>query len=341
VRDILTGAVHALVDERHTPAAIAVAVRGPEEVVVAAGHRTRHPDPAAVGTDTRFALGSITKTFTTLLFAEMAARGEVGCDDPIESYLPPEAVPRRHGPPITLTHLATHSAGLPRLPPGFYRRALGHWRDPYARYNAEDLWRATVRLHRHRTPPPVRYSTFGIGLLGHLLSLAAHRPYAELLTERVLAPLGMRDTSVPADDVLACEAAHGHRRGRAVPHWHFDVMASAGAVYSTGADMLRYLRAQLDPDGVPAPLAVAISATQRPRCDYPRGSNRMGLGWIIRDLRGHTLAWHSGGTGGFTAFVGFSPDAGAGVAVLANTRPSISQPVIRTARRLFGKVVYS
>ncbi|GLW11451.1 hypothetical protein Misp01_65790 [Microtetraspora sp. NBRC 13810] len=341
ITTLLTGAVESLVAERHTPAAAGVALREAGEVVVTAGHRTRpragHPQPAAVGPGTRFALGSITKTFTTLLLAEMAVRGEVSYDDPIQAHLPPEAV-SRHGPPITLAHLATHGAGLPRLPPGFHRRALRDRRDPYARYDAEDLGRATARLRPHRTPPPVSYSTFGIGLLGHLLSRAARKPYADLLAERILTPLGMRDTSIPTDDVLARDAAHGHRRGRPVPHWHFDVMAPAGALYSTGADMLRYLRAQVRPDATPAPLAVAITATQRPRRACPRGSNSVGLGWNIRDLRGHTLAWHSGGTGGFTAFVGFSPDAEAGVAVLANATPTFRRPVIHAAGRLFGKV---
>jgi CubicO group peptidase (beta-lactamase class C family) len=343
---LLTEGVRGLVDAGHTPAAVGVALRGPDQAVVTAGHRTHprrgHIVPAAeVGPGTLFGLGSITKTFTTLLLAELAARGTVAYHDPIQAYLPPEAAPRHGTPAITLAHLATHSAGLSRLPRGLYRQALPRLRsDPYARYRVEDLHRATARLRPLREPPVVRYSTFGIGLLGHLLARAAGTPYSDLVAERILTPLGMRDTSIPDDDTLARHAACGHRRGRRAPHWHFDALAAAGALYSSGADMLCYLRAQLDPSIAPPPLAIAISVGHRPRRAYPRGSNSIALGWNVRTIQGRTLLWHSGGTGGFTAFIGFSPDAEAGVAVLTNTTPTLRQPVILAARRLLKAVVY-
>jgi CubicO group peptidase (beta-lactamase class C family) len=227
------------------------------------------------------------------------------------------------------------------VPPGLYRRALPHLlRDPYARYSVEDLYRATARLRPPGAPPAVRYSTFGVGLLGHLLARAAGTPYPELLAERILVPLGMRDTLVPSEETPARQAAYGHRRGRPVPHWRFDAMAAAGALYSTGPDLLRYLDAQLHPGLAPGPLAAAILAGHQPRHRWPRGANSVGLGWNVRDIRGHTLLWHDGGTGGFTAFTGFSPDAAAGVAVLANVAPKRRQPVIHAARRLFRAVVF-
>lgn len=352
---LLADLTRTLLDAGHTPAVTAVAVRGPEQAVATAGPRTdpsrtreaagphTHPQsaPKAAGPRTLFALGSITKTFTTLLLAEMAAQGVVDYEDPIGAHLPPWAVPRRATPPITLAHLATHSAGMPRLPPGLHRRALPFsLSDPYARYDAEALHRATARLRPPPDTPAAVYSTYGIGLLGHLISRAAGLPYAVLLTERILSPLGMRDTCVPTDDILRRHAAQGHRHGRPVPHWHFDSLAGAGALYSTGDDMLRYLRAHLHPATAPAPLTIAITDACRPRHAYARGANHISLGWNVRTVRGHTLLWHSGGTGGFTAFLGFSPDAEAGVALLANTAPALRQPILRAARRLFRTVVY-
>ncbi|MCG5213231.1 serine hydrolase domain-containing protein [Streptosporangium sp. KLBMP 9127] len=355
--DLLCGEVHTLVESGHAPAAIGVALRGSDQAIVTAGHRA-HPRsrpavPAGraagtaaetaggVGPGTLFALGSITKTFTTLLLAEMAATGAVSYDDPIGAHLPAEAMPRSSASAITLGQLATHSAGLPRLPRGFRRHSLPYLlSDPYARYRVEDLHRATSRLNPPRDPPQVRYSTFGIALLGHLLARAAGTPYPELLAVRILTPLGMRDTLVPSKEALAHQAARGHRRSMPVPHWHFDALAAAGALYSTGADLLRYLHAQLHPGIAPAPLAAAILAGHQPRHRWPQGAGSVSLGWNVRDMRGRTLLWHSGGTGGFTAFTGFSPDAAAGVAVLANTAPTLRQPVIHTARRLFQAVVF-
>jgi CubicO group peptidase (beta-lactamase class C family) len=64
--------------------------------------------------NTVFEIGSITKTFTAALLAEMVARGEVQLDDPVAKYLPSKVkMPERGGKQITLLDLATHSSGLP------------------------------------------------------------------------------------------------------------------------------------------------------------------------------------------------------------------------------------
>ncbi|MFI1866417.1 serine hydrolase domain-containing protein [Streptomyces jumonjinensis] len=368
---LLDDGIRTLLDDEHIPAAAGAVVRGADRTAAAAGHLTRTDPgadlgpgsdlgpgldlgpgpgpgpgpgqrPAPAGPDTLFAVGSLTKTLTALLLAEMAATGAVAYDDPIEAHLPREAAPRPGGAAITLADLATHTGGLPRLPRNLYRRGLRQWRtDPYARYRLEDLYRATARLRPGDRPRRVRYSTFGVGLLGQLLANAAGVPYPELLTARVLGPLGMRDTCVPTAEVLTGRAATGHRRGRAVPHWRFDALSGAGALYSSAADLLRYLQALLNPASAPGPLAHALAAVREPWYPCGRGPGHKGLGWDIREVRGRTLIWHTGGTSGFTAFAGFSPDAGAGIAIVANTTPTPRQPVIRAGRRLFRDAVFS
>ena len=71
-----------------------------------------------VDQNTLFGIGSITKSFTTLLLADMANRGLVNLNDPIEKYLPASVkVPTYNGQHITLESLATHTSGLPDNPP--------------------------------------------------------------------------------------------------------------------------------------------------------------------------------------------------------------------------------
>jgi D-alanyl-D-alanine-carboxypeptidase/D-alanyl-D-alanine-endopeptidase len=70
-----------------------------------------------VSEKTVFEIGSINKTFTGTLLADMVARKEVALDDPISKYLPKGVTaPSRNGRAITLLDLATHRSGLPRLP---------------------------------------------------------------------------------------------------------------------------------------------------------------------------------------------------------------------------------
>jgi CubicO group peptidase (beta-lactamase class C family) len=82
-------------------------------------------------------IGSVTKTFTATLLADMVGRGEVSLTDPVAGLLPPEAsVPSRNGRQISLEDLATHTSGLPRNPSNLPSTNPG---DPYAGYTVAQL----------------------------------------------------------------------------------------------------------------------------------------------------------------------------------------------------------
>ena len=148
------------------PAAVLAAVVGADGLSSATA---THPGP-----DTVFELGSMTKTFTALLLAEMVTRGEVTTTTRSPPTYPPTRTLPRTDTPVTLVQLATHTAGFPRLPTNLYRRALHVWAtNPYARYHLDDLYRATARTRpRSRPRTHAHYSNFGVGLLGQLLANA-------------------------------------------------------------------------------------------------------------------------------------------------------------------------
>ncbi|MGW3233489.1 hypothetical protein [Kitasatospora sp. NPDC001095] len=137
---------------------------------------------------------------------------------------------------------------------------------------------------------------------------------------------------------------------RFLPPWYIPGLPGAGAVRADGADLLRYLRAHLDggpatgpdgglvrgpgpgpatgPDGGPATdpdggLRTALRDVQRLRLRLPHSTDRIGLVWMHRRSGDRDLSFHSGGTRGFTAFVGFSQDGQAAVAAVANTAPAL------------------
>ncbi|MEE1941364.1 serine hydrolase domain-containing protein [Streptomyces sp. TRM 70361] len=331
----------AVADTASGPAAAVVAVRAGEPAVLCRG----------VTEATRFELGSVTKTFTALLLAELAARGEVRADEPIAGRLPGLAVPRGLGDRITFEHLATHTAGLPRLPPGLLRRALPRWfTNPYETFTPEHLLRSLPRVRVRRPPGErVRYSNLGVGLLGQLLGEAvrAGHPdltghpdptgYAAALTARVLAPLGLADTT--CDPELPQATGHFHHRPR--PPWRIPGLPGAGALRSSPRDLLRYLTVLLDPpDGpaqIPGTLRTALHDVIRPRITEP-GGDRVCLVWKSRLLTAddgtlRELLFHSGGTRGFTSFAGFSPTTGTALAALTNGSPTLRGTFIHTAYR--------
>ncbi|MFK4066469.1 serine hydrolase domain-containing protein [Streptomyces sp. NPDC029674] len=317
--------------------AVALAVRrGPEHALLTTGD-TAFRSGAPAGADTRFEIGSLTKTFTALLLAEMVARGEVAYDDPVSRFLPRAAAPHLRDTGITLLHLATHTSGLPRLPPGLLRTGAPAWfSNPYAGFSTAALHRALTRTRPRSAPGTrVRYSNYGVGLLGELLTRAAHgsadADFADLLADRVLTPLGLTSTSCATDQPQAT----GYWHGRARPLWQIPALPAAGAGRSSARDLLTTLDALLDPTAqpptVPRTLRTALADVTRPRLVLPRTGRRIALIWNVRPRPGHDLYHHSGGTRGFTTFAGFSPQANVALTALANTGPAFTGTFIQRA----------
>ncbi|RKN08440.1 class A beta-lactamase-related serine hydrolase [Streptomyces radicis] len=130
-------------------------------------------------------IGSLTKVITGTALMRMSAAGMVSPADPVEKWLP--AAP---GTGITLQHLASHTAGLPRVPPGLRSGFNDPWRD----FTDQALRDLLARLDQLITGPPGehgKYSNLGYAILGAALSSAAGAGFEELAHEHVLAPLGV------------------------------------------------------------------------------------------------------------------------------------------------------
>lgn len=259
----------------------------------------------------RFEIGSITKVFTAILLADLATSGVVRFSDRVRDLVPPGTTLAPGIGDITLEHLACHRSGLPRLPPGLPKRPLARsvvW-DPYADFDADRLIAALAETRLRGIPgrAPFRYSNLGVGLLGHLLGRATRLDYEVVLTERVITPLGLSETSF--DD----RALHqGRSRGTPVPPWHFAALAGAGALRSTAHDLLTLLDAVRDGG---TPLDRAIAETLRPR--YRRGPFGLGLGWFLlgRDM---SVLMHDGGTLGARSEIRLERPTGTSVVVLGD-----------------------
>ncbi len=226
---------------------VAVGVRHEGETFVVGRGRVADDRPSPPDERTMFEIGSITKVFTATVLADMAREGLVGLDDPVQHHLPDGVEMPVRGRPITLADLASQTSGLPRLPKGLLWLALREGSNPYANFTVEHLHAAVPATKPRRAPGgKIRYSNYGSGLLGHVLALRAGKSYYDLVSERVLRPLGMTDTHIAIPDDKLERFAQGHnRRGRPVPNWDLPALAGAGALRSTVADLLSFLGAQL------------------------------------------------------------------------------------------------
>ena len=263
-----------------------------------------------------FEIGSITKPFTATLLADMAARGEVSLDDPVAMHLPAGTrVPERNGRAITLATLATHTSGLPRMPTNF---RPADPKDPFADYGVAHLYEFLASYEPPRDPGETwLYSNVGYGLLGHALERRAGTTYGKLLAERLLVPLGMKETSVGLDPALQKKAVQGFDEAFApAPMWDLGPLPGAGAIRSTAADMLAFAAANLSAQG--DRLHAAMRTAHAPRVPMKEGQ-RVGLAWMVAKPKTRTITWHSGGTGGFRSYLGLDLEARRAVVILTNS----------------------
>jgi CubicO group peptidase (beta-lactamase class C family) len=284
-----------------------------------------------VNGNTIFDIASITKTFTTTLLADMVKQGLVNLDDPIEKYIPTTVkVPTYNGHKITLEDLATHTSGLPDFPAGWIRNHT---------YTTQQVYNFLSNTQiQSELGTKANYSDFGMGLLGHILSIRAGVPYAQLVKDRIFNVLGMdstgiamNSTAITLSDALKSRLAKGHIGGREV-NLEFipEEIQGAGALHSTANDLLKYLAANIGL--IHTSINDIIQETHLIRHEYPEApslhfssaSNKslsasyVGLGWFIDTNLGTEVIQHSGGIDGYSSFVGFNPTKQEGAVLLCS-----------------------
>jgi len=249
----------------------------------------------------RFEIGSISKAFTGVLLSEMVERRELSLDDTVQQHLPAGVtMPRFEGREVTLRDLVTHTSGLPALPPGMRPASP---LNPYANVDEKLVVEGLSQLTLTH-PPGERhaYSNWAFMLLSDILGRRAGQPYDALLTERVLAPLGMKDTVVSDNRRLIT----GHTSfGRDAAAWDFPPrFGGVGAIRSTPEDMARFARAMLGdvPKEAPDTLKRALVASTQPQRVVSERLT-MATAWFLNKRPASPGPWvfHNGMTGGFSS----------------------------------------
>jgi CubicO group peptidase (beta-lactamase class C family) len=279
----------------------------------------QRPDGATI-----YQIGSVTKVFTGIALADLERTRLVMETETIAAWLGTGEYDRGNSLAapaaslITLRQLATHTSGLPRLPAGFLASADPH--QPYADTTVEQLRSAVLTATLDSSPgTSYSYSNFGAAILGQVLADRSSQSYESLITERILTPLALTDTSFTlSDDQRLRLAPPQQMNGDPGDEWAMAAYAPAGGLYATAADMARFLNANLTAsptdDGLPATLAQA----QTPL--YSSWGTTVAYGWHITDqIWPQRVIWHNGATGGYTSWVGFDREHQVGLVLLSNT----------------------
>jgi CubicO group peptidase (beta-lactamase class C family) len=308
---------------RHVPGLSLGVVQG-GELVWARGYgfadlATRTPATP----ETLYRLGSITKVFTATAVLQLRDAGRLALDDPLARHLPDFAVenPFPGAPAITLRHLLTHTAGLPR------DADIPAW-TTHEFPTREEVF-AAVRGQTLLAPPGERYhsSNLGMGLLGHVVEAVSGQAWADYLHDHVTGPLGMADTT-------GAPTAEHHRRRAisylrrmpdgsrdAFPYYDLRGLAAAGNLISSVTDLARFASLQL---GTPPPGGervlgpFTVREMHRLHFATPGAESGRGLGYGVSRGDATTFVSHGGWIGGNRSHLLLAPESGIAVIALTN-----------------------
>lgn len=287
--------------------------------------RTKRP----VTQDTLFEIASITKVFTGTAVAACVLNGKMNLDVPMIRYLPQlRERPVEDLKQVTLGHLLTHTASLPRIPPPL--KGGRHYTRPQV-FQFLARWKA-----HHAIGTKYLYSNLSFGVAGYALEGVMDQPLIDIYREFILTPLGMNHTVIRLTPALQPLFARGTKRsGEAIGGTPVNAWPAGGALISSGGDMEKFLAANM---GIQTPpkLWEAMLLAQKPRFSVETGL-KLGLGWQNRLVNGVRRLDKNGGLPGFSSYIGFYPDLKVGVVVLANRAESQTTALGRELLELMKK----
>ncbi|SEH01570.1 D-alanyl-D-alanine carboxypeptidase [Nonomuraea solani] len=286
---------------------------------------------AKVPVDGRVRIGSNTKMFVSVVVLQLVAEGKIGLDDPIETYLPKVVRGKAgDGRKITVRQLLQHTSGLPN-----YTRWLPSiFKTRYAYRSPQDLLDMAFK-HKASFAPGTswEYSNTGYVLLGLIIEKLDGRPVARSIDERIIEPLGLRDTYWPAKRDRTIRGPHP--KGYAAkkpggkllditnldPSWGW----AAGQLIGTPSDLNRFMTALMDGKLLePEQLAAMKKTVKAP--GMPAGWE-YGLGLMKMSLTCGDVAWgHGGDIDGYETRNGITDDGRA--VTLAVTALPTAEPAM-------------
>jgi len=328
----LDEAIAAMMAEFHVPG-VGVGIIRDGQVVLAKGYGLRDVEAnTPVTPRTLFAIGSNSKSFTTVLLAMLVDEKKIEWNKPVRTWLPDFELKDPYATrEMTPQDLVSHVSGLPRHDGLWYGRS----------FTRQELYKRLKYLEPNQSFRNLwQYQNLMFLTAGVLVERITGQTWEQQLQSRIFTPLGMSRANASANDLPKADDfswAYDYRDGKVqkIPYRNIDQVGPAGSINASVEDMLKYVRFRIDYGKVGDKQLVSArqdSMMQRPRAVVPGGwtfqgttevgPDTYGLGLAVTSYRGHKLVMHGGGIDGFISQMAWLPQEKVGLVVLSNSTNS-------------------
>lgn len=262
-----------------------------------------------VKADTKFRIGSVTKQFTAALILLLQEDGKLSVQDPVCKYVDPCPEAWR---PVTLHHLLSMTSGITSI------TSLPNWRSELRFKDltpVQSIAQVAALPLKSKPGEVYEYSNTNYITLGHIIEKLTGKSYEQVLNERIIEPLGLKNTGIDDGKKRLQNAALGYTLAdrtiakadaisMVIPH-------AAGSMYSTTEDLYAWQTALLG--GRVFKNKATLDAMLTPN----KGDYAYGL-IVVTDRKGRKRITHGGGIEGFLSDAVYFPEEKLFIAALTN-----------------------
>lgn len=278
---------------------------------------------------TRFHIASVSKPFTAAAIVLLEERNLLRLDDPVSKFVP--EIPQSQQ--IPLRSLLTHTSGIPNVNDMPEYTTLSRFHQ--STRSLIDIFKSKPLDFSPGTK--YAYSNSNYNLLAYIIEQAGHKPYGDFLRENIFVPLGLKDTGHDGDaaEIIPGAASGYQPRGidgiENAPYLDWSAKTGNGSLYSTTADLLRFIRAYSDGKVIRKSMVDQL---------WTKGDGN-NFGWFVRASHGELAIATNGRSPGFTSSVEYYPARKLAIIVLSNSYSPVSQSPIANdlAAMALGKSV--
>ncbi|SEL53073.1 CubicO group peptidase, beta-lactamase class C family [Aquimarina amphilecti] len=262
---------------------------------------------------TVFEIASITKAITGNLIAQAVNEGKIKLNGYIENYLPKDFIIQKQlRRKITISDLASHQSGLADL--DWKKLISKNPQDPLKNVNRKtfiDIINNCSELPDYGT---YRYHTTGFMLLGEILEEAYGKSYDEIVREKLINPIKMKNTLTKEFNIKNIATGY-NRNGIKQNLMLWNSGAPSGLIKSSSKDMIKYLKEILNDS---SEISKAGIMTEKIFYKAKKGPRKIGLGINIYNNETNTFFQKTGDTMGQSSILCYNRKDNWGIIILIN-----------------------